>query len=618
MYEKIKTLFTHNTEFALFFKANFFFSALLALLFLQYNEEYTFVSLTLAAFGIISSITLLYIVLYIVLLLVKFSDKLLFSFGSLLFLLLNIGLIVDYFIFKLYKFHINAMVLNILLSPDAMDSMQIGLAPILLFVALILLMLGLEIFLIKKLFKTEKRIKIARNKQLFRVMFLPLFLIILTEKVSYGFASLTNNSLILASFKVIPLYQPLTFNRMAAKYFDYKPDVELQNTVKLNGQLNYPLHALEIKTETKPFPIIIIASDAMRYSIVDANTTPNIEAFKHEALNFENHYSGGNSTRFGIFSLMYGVNSTYWFSFLDNAKGSVLFDVLKQRDYDIDIISATNTNWPEFRKTCYVNVQESIKDDFEGVPWEKDKQSVTYFTQQIKKHDTTKPLFSFTFLDAPHGYSYPPEWNKFQASGENIDYLNATKGSQEIESAMARYKNAAAFDDHLFGEMLQALKAKGIYDDALIIFTADHGQEFYEYGNFGHNSAFSEAQIHTPMLIKLPKRLQSLQVDTKKLTSHYDIVPTILSLLGVTNPSSDYSNGFNLFDTNHTREYVFSANWNNNAIITNNFTYVFSNMPNKMFQNEIRENATYQQRHDIKMQSNTVIEVMNENRKFVK
>ena len=99
------------------------------------------------------------------------------------------------------------------------------------------------------------------------------------------------------------------------------------------------------------------------------------EKLKKDSIVLGNHYSGGNSTRFGIFSLLYGLNSTYWFTFLNASKGSVFFDVLKQLQYDMSIVSSTNTSWPEFKKTAYFNIVDKIKDDFKGKPWEKDKQS---------------------------------------------------------------------------------------------------------------------------------------------------------------------------------------------------------------------------------------------------
>jgi len=103
--------------------------------------------------------------------------------------------------------------------------------------------------------------------------------------------------------------------------------------------------------------------------------------------------------------------------------------------------------------------------------------------------DGEKPVCSFLFIGAPH-YSFLPDLNKFHAEDENINYIVATKGSAEIKSAFAGYKNAVYFDDILFGKMIAKLKEKGLYDDALIIFTSDHGQEFYEYSLFRHNSSF--------------------------------------------------------------------------------------------------------------------------------
>lgn len=146
--------------------------------------------------------------------------------------------------------------------------------------------------------------------------------------------------------------------------------------------------------------------------------------------------------------------------------------------------------------------------------------------------------------------------------------------------------------------MIEKLKAKGMYDEALIIYTSDHGQEFYEYGSFAHNSSFSRSQVVTPMIIKLPNSLKN-KIDLPSeypdiLTSYNGVVPTLLTLLGLENKSSDYSNGKNIFDKTFSREYVFSANWNNNAIIDKEFTYIFSNLPNKMFKNEIRANSSYE------------------------
>ena len=610
-----------NINSSLFFKANLLLSIVLFLLFLQYNESYSFISFILTFLGAVSSAVILYLIYYILLFVFTFTNRFVLYFSATIFVLTNIALIVDFFIFRLYKFHINAMVLNILMSPDAMDSIQLGTSPILMFIAMIVGFIAFEIYIIKKMFSLSTEYKKEFNQKLNRVLIVPLLLVVLSEKVAYGLSSLFSQQEIVQKFKVIPLYQPLTFSRIAAKYFDYKPEAQAKNTIKTEAALNYPLEEITLDENPNKINIFIFASDAVRNSVINGEVSPNIEEFKKDSIVFKNHYSGGNATRFGIFSMIYGLNSTYWFSFLNASKGPVLFDVLKSLDYQIDIISSTNTNWPEFKKTCYVDVIDSIKDAFEGKPWEKDAQSTKYLLERISKYDMDRPIFNFTFLDSPHGYSFPKEFNKFKASDENIDYLTVSKGDKDIKSIFSRYKNSINYNDKLFGDMIKSLKKRGLYDDALIIYTSDHGQEFYEYGFFGHNSAFSKAQVNSPLIMKLPKSMKNLALQRgalDSLTSHNDVVPTLLSIIGVQNSSDTYSNGKNLFSKDFNREYIFTANWNNNAIVTDKFTYLFSNLPNKMFKNEVRDTTSYKVVEDKKIDPKLVLEIMQSNRRFLK
>jgi membrane-anchored protein YejM (alkaline phosphatase superfamily) len=592
------------------------------LLFIQYNRDYTIGELLIITLGLISSATILYGLLYILLFVFTFSKKFILYLSASLFTMVNIGLIVDFFIFRLYKFHINAMVLNILTSPDAMDSIQLGIVPLVLFVLLIIGFIIFEGYLIKRLLATNEKTKKSLNQRLNQIITIPLLLIILGEKVGYGLLSLFSKNEIVSKFKVIPLYQPLTFSKVATKYFGFKIEKEAKNIIKTEALLNYPLSPLKLKEKPNKINIFIFASDAVSSSVINSSVTPNIEQFKKDAISFQHHYSGGNATRFGIFSLMYGLNATYWFSFLDANRGSVLFDILCRLNYNISIISSTNTNWPEFRRTCYVDIQNSIHDNAKGKPWQKDRQSKEYFLDRVDSYNKKEPIFSFVFLDAPHGYSSPKDFNPFHAEDKEINYLTVDKKGRDIKTLFAQYKNAVAYNDKLFGEMIAKLKKRGLYNNSLIIYTSDHGQEFYEYGSFGHNSSFSTAQIVTPMIIKLPKSLKkSIQLPSKYpdiLTSHNDIVPTLLTLIGVKNPTSDYSNGYNLFDKKFDRASVFCANWNHNAIIGKKYTYLFSNLPNKLFKSKIKENSSYKTVKNIEINSTKVLKVMNENRRFLK
>ena len=513
------------------------------------------------------------------------------------------------------------MVLNILTSPDAMDSIQVGTITILVFILFIIGIIVLQLYCIQKLTTANETRKKTLNSTINKSIVIPLILIIVSEKVSYGFATLFSKYELISTFKVIPLYQPLTFNRIASKHFGFDAVDQAKYSIKTKADLNYPLQPIHIKNIAKPFHIFILASDSVKHSILNKDVAPNITAFSQDSLVFNHHYSGGNSTRFGIFSLIYGLNPTYWFSFFNANQKPVLFDVLQKLNYEISIISSTNTNWPEFRKTCYVNVQDSIKDNFDGIPWKKDEQSMNCLLSELEMYKKEKMLFSFIFLDAPHGYSYPPTLNKYKANENDINYLAISEGSTELEMIKKRYKNAVYYNDKLFGEMILKLKEKGLYNNSLIIYTSDHGQEFFEQGNFGHNTSFSKGQIHIPLIIKLPQSLQNTNLGNKinnSLTSHQDIVPSLLTLLGVKNNPLEYSNGNNFFSTAFHRDYVFSANWNNNAIISKKITSVFSNLPNKMFNNEVRDSHTYKKFTKEKTNNKFILDTMNQNKKFLK
>ena len=64
-----------------------------------------------------------------------------------------------------------------------------------------------------------------------------------------------------------------------------------------------------------------------------------------------------------------------------------------------------------------------------------------------------------------------------------------------------------------------------------------------ENGRWGHNSEFHNEQIHVPLVLAFPGNVPGV---VTRPTSHLDVVPTLLPMLGVQNPASDYSVGHSL------------------------------------------------------------------------
>lgn len=91
------------------------------------------------------------------------------------------------------------------------------------------------------------------------------------------------------------------------------------------------------------------------------------------------------------------------------------------------------------------------------------------------------------------------------------------------------------FDQHA-GRVLQWLRDQGWYDDALIIFTADHGESLGERDWwFCHGESLHAEQVRVPMVVRAPggKRAELGRAREERAVSHLDVHPTVIDALGI-------------------------------------------------------------------------------------
>jgi membrane-anchored protein YejM (alkaline phosphatase superfamily) len=97
----------------------------------------------------------------------------------------------------------------------------------------------------------------------------------------------------------------------------------------------------------------------------------------------------------------------------------------------------------------------------------------------------------------------------------------------------------------------------------LVIITADHGCEHNDHkqGYWGYSSNLTDCQMQVPFAIVLPKKFQKkLELDKDDLTTHYDVVPTIMkNFLGVTSDIHNYSIGIDLFGERLVRNWSLAV-----------------------------------------------------------
>ena len=369
--------------------------------------------------ALLSNVALAYLILAGLLSIGVFAKKrthLFLGLAVLLVTVMHMLNVLDIIIFRIFKYHINSMVLVLVFTEGARDSLHIGAGTVLTYSAIVIGVIAFEVFLIRL---SQKRLSpMSVTRKIVWVSLIMSFVFILADKATYAVSDLYNVREVIRYTKVFPLYRGITIKRFMARHFGF--DTERMDGISFKkgySTLVYPLEALSKTGPGNKPNIIYIVVDAWRFDMLSEHVAPNIHRFSQEAVVFKNHYSGGNATRFGIFTLIYGVYGTYWHPFLAEQQSPVLLDELMKLGYDFKIISSSKLTNPEFRKTAFVKLPQYINDTLPGTnAEERDPELAKAFISWLDERDKKKPFYAFLYFDAPHGpYSYPDRFERFTA-----------------------------------------------------------------------------------------------------------------------------------------------------------------------------------------------------------
>ena len=102
---------------------------------------------------------------------------------------------------------------------------------------------------------------------------------------------------------------------------------------------------------------------------------------------------------------------------------------------------------------------------------------------------------------------------------------------REKDHVRALYDTNVSYQDDLIGQLVERLKGWGVWDQTMLIITADHGDEQWEDGRVGHGGSERETLLHVPLLIHYPPMFPAVRISEG--TEGIDIVPTLADALGV-------------------------------------------------------------------------------------
>ncbi len=164
-------------------------------------------------------------------------------------------------------------------------------------------------------------------------------------------------------------------------------------------------------------------------------------------------------------------------------------------------------------------------------------------TDWLDNRSPDEPFFLYLHTKDPHDpYDPPQEFRERFASEVPLDFptipVQDDEVTQElIDGFQKLYDGDIAFNDDQFGRLLGILEQQGLYDDSLILFLSDHGEEFQEHGSWLHGTALFGEQLDVPMILKLPRQGAGSRIP--HLVQQVDVLPTILDYLGLERTPGD-------------------------------------------------------------------------------
>jgi hypothetical protein len=170
--------------------------------------------------------------------------------------------------------------------------------------------------------------------------------------------------------------------------------------------------------------------------------------------------------------------------------------------------------------------------------------------------DTSRPTLYFMHALVPHvPWSYLPSGRRYTGDFDTLDLMTLRGhggfvnlwGHDELHviQCQQRYLLQLSFVDRLVGKTIERLKEAGLYDQCLLVVTADHGVSFRP--DLPRRVIASETLgdiLSVPLFIKRPHQTSGEISD--RFVESVDILPTIADVLGI--ELSDPTDGRSVFD----------------------------------------------------------------------
>jgi arylsulfatase len=305
--------------------------------------------------------------------------------------------------------------------------------------------------------------------------------------------------------------------------------------------------------------VVLITVDSLRADHVgflseSVNNTPRMDALADDAVLATDATSPSSHTRASVPALLTGqYPHRYFTNFLADVDVPTLATYLKERGYDTAAFHSNplisrhfgyDEGYDEFydglRFAGSTHLPESITGAYSKLlrllqrfPYEP--------AEEITKRARTwlsaaeEPFFLWVHYMDPHGpYALDRQWGYLDKYRSERLWQKAVSSPGEVTVAernqlKAAYRDEVGHTDKYLGYLVDSVDAAG--DETLMMLTGDHGEEFYEHGQYSHTAKLYEPVTNVPLVIDVPD-IDETVTPTAPL-SGLDIVPTVLDALDI-------------------------------------------------------------------------------------
>ncbi len=304
--------------------------------------------------------------------------------------------------------------------------------------------------------------------------------------------------------------------------------------------------------------IVLIAIDSLRADHMSGYgygrlTTPHIDKFAESGTLFENLFSAHIPTTSAYSSMLTGMDVFSTQAVALRHKGPLrpeiktLPEILRDAGYDTTCVGFSGN--PASRGfDTYLN--------FPGWgSWNEGRSPKAENLNQVALPEIDrlasgdKPFFLFLRHMDPHAPYLPPTpYERMFYHGDECDPANKSMepvmgfkpfadffaswmppGISDKDYMIAQYDGAVAYMDACIQSIFEALDARGIMDETIIVVNADHGETLYDHECWFDHHGLYDQTLHVPLIIRYPGKVAAGK-RVSGFTQHKDLVPTLLHL----------------------------------------------------------------------------------------